>query len=198
MRPSIRHYLIALVILVALSCVSANAQRAATDPLGRERNLAEQGSDIFQTRLGVRYWSGDGVEKNYDEAVKWFRLAADQGNPHAATLLASLYSSGLGVPEDPVQAYMWYDIAISRMVENDKSRELTAKARDSLGKMMTAAQIKESKRLAAEWKPVAKPKFERRMLRNYRNCAQSRFPQLSIMSAAMLVGGDFFARNHCA
>lgn len=161
MQSLVRFNLQILAILAALFCGPANAQPAATDPnalLRQERIWAEQGSDIFQTKLGVRYRSGDGVEKSYEEAVKWFRLAADQGNPNAAALLAGHYFSGLGVAEDWVQAYMWHEIAILRSEPTDRVRATEIKARDSLGKTMTEGQIKEAKRLASEWKPFAKPK----------------------------------------
>lgn len=38
--------------------------------------LAEQGITSAQTTLGVKYYRGDGIEKNYKEAVKWLTMAA--------------------------------------------------------------------------------------------------------------------------
>ena len=34
---------------------------------------------MHNTDLGVCYYNGDGVKKDFVEAVKWYRLAADQG-----------------------------------------------------------------------------------------------------------------------
>ena len=38
--------------------------------------LAEQGNATAQADLGERYYKGDGVEQNYEEAIKWLRKAA--------------------------------------------------------------------------------------------------------------------------
>ena len=40
--------------------------------------------------LGHYYRSGFGVEKNYAEAVAWYRKAAEQGHPYAHERLARL------------------------------------------------------------------------------------------------------------
>jgi TPR repeat protein len=44
------------------------------------RRAAEQGDARAQSQLGWFYGSGTGVEQNYAEAVKWYRMAAEQGN----------------------------------------------------------------------------------------------------------------------
>ncbi|MFZ4547974.1 MAG: tetratricopeptide repeat protein [Bacteroidales bacterium] len=41
---------------------------------------AEKGDPTSQVNLGVCYFTGDGVEKNYNEAYKWNLLAAKQGD----------------------------------------------------------------------------------------------------------------------
>jgi len=40
--------------------------------------LANQGNAEAQLELGLMYADGQGVPRDYKEAVKWFRLAADQ------------------------------------------------------------------------------------------------------------------------
>ena len=37
--------------------------------------------------LGGNYWCGLGVEQYYEEAVKWWRLAAEKGNEDAKEAL---------------------------------------------------------------------------------------------------------------
>ena len=44
---------------------------------------AEQGHTDSQCLLGVMYDNGQGVDRNYREAVKWFSLAADAGDSRA-------------------------------------------------------------------------------------------------------------------
>lgn len=39
---------------------------------------AAAGNPNAQTRLGLRFKNGDGVERSLDEAIKWFQKAADQ------------------------------------------------------------------------------------------------------------------------
>ena len=41
--------------------------------------LAQQGDAQAQFNLGVMYGEGQGVPRDYAEALKWFRLAAAQG-----------------------------------------------------------------------------------------------------------------------
>lgn len=41
---------------------------------------AEQGDTRAQTRLGVCYYEGKGVPKDYAKAFNWFRKAAEQGS----------------------------------------------------------------------------------------------------------------------
>ena len=43
------------------------------------QRLAEQGVAKAQFNLGTMYKSGRGVTQKYQEAVKWYRLAAEQG-----------------------------------------------------------------------------------------------------------------------
>ena len=40
--------------------------------------------------MGFIYHSGRGVEQNYEEAVKWWRLAAEKGNEDAKEALEKL------------------------------------------------------------------------------------------------------------
>ena len=45
------------------------------------RPLADQDNAEAQDMLGTMYVVGEGVPKDYSEAVKWYRRAADQGMP---------------------------------------------------------------------------------------------------------------------
>lgn len=49
-----------------------------------QKKRAEQGSAVAQFDLGKRYLTGDGLEKNLQEARKWFEAAAKQGHTGAA------------------------------------------------------------------------------------------------------------------
>src|SRR5258708_6387990 len=47
-------------------------------------------------------------EKNYAEAMRWYRTAADKGLAKAQYNIGVLYTSGLGVPNDYAEAARWY------------------------------------------------------------------------------------------
>ena len=49
-----------------------------------------------------------GVNQDYDEAAKWYRLAAEQGDANAQYILGVLYEDGLGVEQSDTEAEKWY------------------------------------------------------------------------------------------
>ena len=92
------------------------------------RLAAEKGHATAQYNLGIKYQTGDGVEKDSAEAAKWYLLAADQGTGHAKARynLGVMYATGDGVQKDPLEAVLWYR----------KAAELNyAKAQANLGFM---------------------------------------------------------------
>ncbi|MBN35132.1 MAG: hypothetical protein CMM46_10230 [Rhodospirillaceae bacterium] len=54
--------------------------------------LAEQGDAWPQILLGAMYYFGEGVEKDYAEAMKWYLLAAEKGNEVARVALDEIAS----------------------------------------------------------------------------------------------------------
>ncbi len=60
------------------------------------------------TVLGLMYDEGLGVSQSYEEAVKWYRIAAEQGNTYAQCNLGQMYESGHGVELSYVEAVEWY------------------------------------------------------------------------------------------
>ena len=69
---------------------------------------AEQGNAESQYHLGVMYQRGDGVFRDYNEAVKWYRKSAEQGHSDAQYNLGIMYERGHGVPQDYKEAVKWY------------------------------------------------------------------------------------------
>ena len=78
------------------------------------RQLAAQGHQWAQRRLGLIYAEGKGVPQDYQEAVKWYRLAAAQGNVPAQYSLGLAYEKGKGVPQDYQEAVKWYRLAAAQ------------------------------------------------------------------------------------
>ena len=54
------------------------------------RKAAVQGYTIAQTKLGICYYLGAGVEESQTEAVKWTKRAAHQGDIGAIRFLNSI------------------------------------------------------------------------------------------------------------
>ena len=53
---------------------------------------AEQGDADAQCDLGVCYWYGNGVKRDYNTALKWLTEAAVQQNPKAIDILNEINS----------------------------------------------------------------------------------------------------------
>lgn len=66
-------------------------------------------SPLSQQNLGVMYWHGLGVEKNYNEAIKHYTIAAQLGNSLSLTVLGEIYMNGLGnVEKDEKTAVKYF------------------------------------------------------------------------------------------
>ena len=51
---------------------------------------AEQGDAEAQFQLGLAYYNGDGMKKNYSKAYYWFQKAIEQGNNDAQNYIGNL------------------------------------------------------------------------------------------------------------
>ena len=155
-------------------------QTAEQEGVRTLRQKAEQGDADAQYSLGVSYRDGKGVDRDYAQAVTWWRKAAGQGHASAQAALGFMYASGQGISKDDAQAVEWYrraaDQGIARAqfnlgvmysrgqgilqdyIEAHKWMNLaaavpeSAAARDRLAQQMTPAQIAEAERRAYEWR----------------------------------------------
>lgn len=82
-----------------------------TDPLDTLKEKAEAGDATAQMELGRCYYFGSGVEKNPEEAVKWYKMAAEAGDSSAQANLGVMYKHGEGVSRDLVQSARWWQKA---------------------------------------------------------------------------------------
>ena len=69
--------------------------------------LAQQGNSSAQDTLGMRYYMGESVQRDYEAAVAWFHKAAEQGNVHAMAQLGICFYAGLGVECNHREAFDW-------------------------------------------------------------------------------------------
>ncbi len=76
--------------------------------------LANKGNADAQCELGIRYYRGKEIEKNYDEAVKLFREAIDKGSARALRCLGICYYEGNGVPQSLEETYNYLEKAANK------------------------------------------------------------------------------------
>lgn len=59
-------------------------------------------------KKGLKYYNGDGAEKDYAYAFQCFQSAAEQEFADAQFKLGVMYSEGIGVSQDLTEAAKWY------------------------------------------------------------------------------------------
>jgi TPR repeat protein len=107
-------YRVSAIALTALFCSNLVFAETITEL----KDKAQAGNAEAQFKLGVRYYRGDGVDKNQVEAVKLLQKSSDKGNTYAQNLLATAYSNGNGVEKDPRRAFELWQKSASQGNEN--------------------------------------------------------------------------------
>jgi len=97
----------AVLTLVIAFCCGCGAGRTSK-PVEDWRRAAEQGDARAQCNLGVRYYYGEGVPRDYAEELTWYHKAAEQGHARAQFNLGVYYARDEGVPRDYAKALKWY------------------------------------------------------------------------------------------
>jgi len=90
------------------------------------KESANQGNADAQNSLGNMYYYGEGVTKNYAQAIKWLQKSANQGNADAQNSLGDMYYYGEGVTKNYAQAIKWLQ---------KSANQGNADAQNSLGDM---------------------------------------------------------------
>lgn len=96
-------FTLSIVLWVLISC---NPQPES--PIQSLRIRAEKGDVSAQMSLATAYQEGDGIEKNYEEAFKWYLRAAESGDKHALTIVGGAYKIGKGVQKDDKMAFEYF------------------------------------------------------------------------------------------
>ncbi len=119
----------------------------------REEYRPAKGDTQAQANLGFMYCKGQGVDQDYGEAIRWFRMAAAQGDAGAQSNLGYMYAQGYGVPQDYGRAYMWFSIGAATGSAH------AVKQRDAVAGELTPQQIAHAQAMAQECRQ-----------RNFRDC----------------------------
>lgn len=70
--------------------------------------LAKSGHADAQHLLGLMYYMGRGVARDYKTALVWHRKAAEQGKADAQYVVGAMYYTGNAVASDHKQAVYWF------------------------------------------------------------------------------------------
>lgn len=89
-----------------------------TEAIHWYRKAALQGDARAENIMGLAYYKGHGVPRDYLKAVSWYRKAARQGSAHAENNLGKAYYFGQGVPQDYTTAVYWFQLAAQRGLVN--------------------------------------------------------------------------------
>jgi putative methionine-R-sulfoxide reductase with GAF domain len=116
-----------------------------TATLDQLRQRANLGDPAAENALGLRYASGEGVNRDDKEAAVWFTKAAENGNVKAQVALATRYWAGRGVTPSLSQAYFW---AVLARASGDKDSKSFA---EILAARLTHAQAAAIEQKAEIW-----------------------------------------------
>jgi TPR repeat protein len=70
--------------------------------------LAKSGNADAQHLLGLMYYMGRGVQRDYKQAFSWHYKAAQQGKADAQYVIGAMYYTGNAVPQDQKLAVTWF------------------------------------------------------------------------------------------
>lgn len=82
--------------------------------------LAKNGDPEAENYLGVHYYAGLGVKRDYAKALHWYELAARKGYPSAQRHFGDMLYAGYGIRQDFYKAFIWYFAASQQGNEDAK------------------------------------------------------------------------------
>lgn len=179
-RLNFKRYTLPILLILLLTV----SNTYASDAINITVKLANEGNIGAQSLLGNLYYTGKGgMEINYQEALRWFKLSAEQGSANSLFSLGQIYSSGNGVSIDYQKAAMYYmmsakqghilsqtalgeiyysgrgvpkDYILSYMWLNLASANnfpLAQELLENVTRKMTPNQIEKAQELSRNWKP---------------------------------------------
>jgi len=103
------------------SASSQSGTIAQSDFALQLRAKAEWGDALAQDELGALYAvGGQGISRDMNEAIKWYRKSAEQGNVYGEANIGRALLTGDGVPVDYAEAAKWLEMAAA---QNDSDSE---------------------------------------------------------------------------
>ena len=116
-------------------------KKAITGGLKKQAN--EDNNALAQYALGLLYDRGLGVEKNRQQAIKWYQKSAEQGESNGQYSLGLGYKLGEGIEQNYKLATLWYHKA---------AMQNNAYGQTSMGSMyMLGRGVEKDYKQAIEW-----------------------------------------------
>ncbi len=109
--PLLFFFLFVHITILLLFALQPHHARANEQLVSEILQLASQGDRQAQFSMGLRYDTGDGVERDPQQAAAWFKKAASAGLAGACLYLGMKYEFGAGVSRDTTRAIYWYEQA---------------------------------------------------------------------------------------
>lgn len=131
----------------ALAAYDAGDYAAARTGL---KPLADRGSAVAETLLGVMAAKGQGSAPDPAAAAGWWLRAANRGYAPAQLALAKALAKGEGVTADREAALVWAELAADGGTDAASQARGLAKA---LSKDFDAGQLSEAREDRAGWRP---------------------------------------------
>ena len=111
----------------------------ANEALKYKLIAAKAGYALAQHDVAIHY----ARQENFEEAVKWWKMASDQGYPDALYSLSGSYFQGKGAPKDLSLAYVYFKL--SKVPPRKQVNEMAA--------ILSKDELKNAEKLVSEWKP---------------------------------------------
>ena len=111
---------------------------------------AAEGYTFAKNYLGLIYYYGKGVKKNYEEAFKWFKQAAEEGDSESQYRLGLMYLTGEGIGKEDRGEGIWWICQAARNGELRAISELAILAYDGTIPDMDTNTIIDWLKFAAE------------------------------------------------
>ncbi|GET52482.1 kinase-like domain-containing protein [Rhizophagus irregularis DAOM 181602=DAOM 197198] len=89
----------------------------SSDNINWLEKSAEKGNEGSMHSLALRYYYGEGIEKDLEMTFHWFQKAAEKGYERSMHGLAYCYKNGEGTEKDMGMAFHWYQKAAEKGYE---------------------------------------------------------------------------------
>ncbi len=105
---------------------------------------ARKGDAAAQYQLGLLYLTGNGAIQDFEEAARWFELAAEKNHALAQYELGMIYKVGYGVAADLEKSYMWLNLAAAAGIDE------AALMRNKIMLSLNSEQLTQAQRASRE------------------------------------------------